>query len=92
MHGYELKNNKQEPLQFVIIINQTHICLLMDWKKHRLLIKSYMQLKNLSKQEKAMIAFVLILMLAIGLSWSRISKGIKKGFEPYYKDKPAVIK
>ncbi|MFA6402467.1 MAG: hypothetical protein WCX31_12730 [Salinivirgaceae bacterium] len=51
-----------------------------------------MQLKNLSKQEKAMIAFVLILMLAIGLSWSRISKGIKKGFEPYYKDKPAVIK
>jgi hypothetical protein len=51
-----------------------------------------MQLKILSKQEKAMIVFVLILMLAVGLSWSRISKGIKQGFEPYYRDKQAVIK
>jgi len=66
--------------------------LLMEVKKHRLLIKSYMQLKILSKQEKAMIVFVLILMLAVGLSWSRISKGIKQGFEPYYRDKQAVIK
>jgi len=51
-----------------------------------------MRFKNLSKQEKAMLAFVLILILAIALSWSRISRGIQHGFEPYFKDKPAVIK
>ncbi len=48
--------------------------------------------KKLSVNEKAMLAFVLALILGIFLSWNRISEGIKNGFTPYLKEKPANSK
>ncbi|MCZ4694248.1 hypothetical protein [Ancylomarina euxinus] len=37
--------------------------------------------KDLSLNEKLMISFILILLIAVVLNWSNIYKGIKKGFD-----------
>jgi len=37
--------------------------------------------KDLSLNEKLMISFILILLIAIALNWSNVFKGIKKGFD-----------
>jgi len=37
--------------------------------------------KDLSLNEKLMISFLLILIIAVALNWSNIYKGLKKGFE-----------
>lgn len=42
--------------------------------------------KNMSGNEKMMIGFMLIMLIAIVLSWSRISKGLEKGLQPYKKN------
>ncbi len=45
-----------------------------------------MNLKKLNTNEKALIGIILILCIVILLSWGRISKGMKEGFEPYLKE------
>jgi len=37
--------------------------------------------KDLSLNEKLMISFVIILLIAVVLNWSNIYNGLKKGFE-----------
>ncbi len=37
--------------------------------------------KDLSLNEKLMISFILILLIAIALNWSNVFNGIKKGFD-----------
>lgn len=44
-----------------------------------------MKLKNLNPNEKMLLGIILILLIAIVLSWGRISKGIKEGANPYFK-------
>lgn len=41
--------------------------------------------KNRSNTEKGMIGVILLLLLMIILSWSRVSEGLKKGMKPYQK-------
>ncbi|WP_164977383.1 hypothetical protein [Ancylomarina salipaludis] len=39
--------------------------------------------KDLSLNEKLMISFILILLIAIALNWSNVYNGIKKGFDSH---------
>jgi len=39
--------------------------------------------KDLSKTERFLAGFIIILIIAIALNWKRVYKGIKKGIEPY---------
>lgn len=39
--------------------------------------------KDLSLNEKLMISFVIILLIATALNWSNIYKGLKKGFDTH---------
>lgn len=39
--------------------------------------------KDLTSQEKMMISFVIVLLLAIALSWSRITQGLQKGMKTF---------
>ncbi len=39
------------------------------------------KLKDLSLNEKLMISFVVILLIAIALNWSNVFEGLKKGFD-----------
>lgn len=41
---------------------------------------------ELSNTEKFLVGFIIVLILAIALNWSRVYNGIKKGFEPYNKE------
>jgi len=45
-----------------------------------------MDFKKLNSNEKALIGIILISFVAILLSWGRISKGLKEGFKPYFKE------
>lgn len=46
--------------------------------------------KKLSTTEKAMIGFIVILIIMVALNWQHVSKGIKKGIEPYNSQKTEI--
>lgn len=39
--------------------------------------------KDLSANEKFMIVFIIVLLLAISFNWNRVAEGFKMGLKPY---------
>ncbi len=45
--------------------------------------KHFKKWNDLSQIEKFFVGFIIILLIAIALNWSRVYEGIKKGITPY---------
>lgn len=42
--------------------------------------------KDMSRTEKFLAGFIIALIIAIALNWTRVYEGIKKGMQPYQKE------